>query len=71
MSLARSNASNLQKRPSQTVLSPQAGIYSPYNSGNSLPEGVESVARLLQVQAGELRRISSRVQMRNKRGVLL
>jgi hypothetical protein len=71
MSLSRSNASNLQKRPSQTILSPQAGMYSPYTSGNSLAEGVGSVARLLQVQAGELRRISSRVQMRNKRGVLL
>lgn len=71
MSLARSNASNLQKRPSQTLLSPQNASFSPYPSGNGLPEGVSSVARLLQVQAGELRRISSRVQLRNKRGVLL
>ncbi len=71
MSLARSNASNLHKRSSQALLSPNPPFSNKSPSILPLSEPADSLARLLQVQAGELRRISSRVQMRNKRGVLL
>jgi predicted GNAT family acetyltransferase len=70
MSLGRSHASDLQKRPSQQfLLSPNASPTAVPPSA-LFPNGAESLLRLVQPQAVNLKRISSRVQLKNKRGVL-
>lgn len=69
MSLGRSHASDLAQRPSQPRLLPAAGCPPAGSPSALLPGGADSLLRLVQPQQ-DLRRISSRVQLSNRRAVL-